>query len=238
VTRAVPAALALGLALAAGASADDGVRISGRTTHDPQQAAVTAHNLQVAVTTADLELLRVLLAKGADPNERTTDMGTGGTLELALSFHCIGSRTDAETRDAIFGALFDGGADPNVMGIGNVPVFVFVAQQCPPSVVRLFAQAGARLDLRSPQGFTPLSMALVTGNLDAAEALLDLGARLSAEARRKLYPTPPDDPRLAALVKRASSPAPPKPSRRQTRPVPRRVVRVDAPGSFAALGSD
>ncbi len=104
-------------------------------------------------------------------------------------------------------ALLAGGANPNAIDTGEVPLLVYVAQQCPRPVIDAFVAAGARLDARSPQGFTPLSMALIVKNLDAAEALVDHGARLSPEAVRKLFPEPPTDERLAALVKRAAAPA-------------------------------
>jgi hypothetical protein len=47
-------------------------------------------------------------------------------------------------------------------------------------------------------------MAFIVGNLDAAEALIEGGARLSPEAAGKLLKDHKDDERRVALVKKAS----------------------------------
>jgi hypothetical protein len=66
-------------------------------------------------------------------------------------------------------------------------------------------RAGADLDFRTPLGLSTLSMALLIGRYDAAEALIDAGARPSPAAATKLLAGKKDDPRLAALVKRVRS---------------------------------
>lgn len=170
---------------------------------DKQSIAATLENLQSAAMGGDAALVRTLLDAGVDPNARDASMPRS-VLSLATTVSCLDKKADPAARDAVVGALLDGGADPNSVEMGDVPLPVYVAQKCPRSVIDAFVKAGAKLDSRSPQGFTPLSMALLVSNLDAAEALVDHGARLSPEARQKLFPEAPTDARVAALVKRAS----------------------------------
>jgi ankyrin repeat protein len=77
------------------------------------------------------------------------------------------------------------------------------AQQCPAAVVRRLLRAGADLKFKTSLGISPLSMAFIVGNLDAAEALIEGGARLSPEAAGKLLKDHKDDARRTALVNKA-----------------------------------
>ncbi len=200
--------LCLGLVAAPRLHADDADKAARKAaavaTLKQRDIAISSENLRSAAMSGDAALVRLLLDAGADPNAKFVDLPQS-ILSLASVINCE-RQTDPKARDAVIAALLAGGADPNAMDIGEVPLFVYVAQQCPRSVVEAFIAAGARLDARSPQGFTPLSMAFVVQNLDAAEALVDRGARLSPEAAKKLFPEPPTEARLAALVKRATAP--------------------------------
>ena len=51
--------------------------------------------------------------------------------------------------------------------------------------------------------FTPLSMALIVRNYDAAQALIDSGATISKEAAEKLTKSAQDD-KAKALIKKAT----------------------------------
>jgi ankyrin repeat protein len=112
---------------------------------------------------------------------------------------------EPESRDAIIASLLAAGANPTSVEMGDVPLLVYVAQKCPRPVIEALVKGGAKLDGKSPQGFTALSMALLVSNFDAAEALVDQGARLSPEAKAKLLDGA-TDPKLIALVNRASGP--------------------------------
>lgn len=134
------------------------------------------------------------------------DLSRSGCIGLGLMYERgPGLLKDNPRAVALYQQACDRGSGPAPAApMGDVPLPVYVAQKCPRSVIDAFVKAGAKLDSRSPQGFTPLSMALLVGNLDAAEALVDHGARLSPQARQKLFPETPADARVAALVKRAS----------------------------------
>jgi ankyrin repeat protein len=79
------------------------------------------------------------------------------------------------------------------------------SQKCKAAAVTRLLKAGADVEQRSPQGLSPLAMALIVNNFDAARALADHGARLSRESMAKIFPEPPADPEQAALVKRATA---------------------------------
>jgi len=204
---AIPCVMLLTLP-AAGQEADAAVRKAAALARLKKLSiAPSRESLQAAALAREAALVIALLDAGVDPNAEDPRLPRS-VLSLAAVVGCQDKDADPEARDAVVAALLAGGADPNAVEPGQIPLFVYVAQQCPRPVVEAFLKAGARLDARTPQGFTPLSMALIVGNLDAAEALLDHGARLSPEARAKLFPEPPTDPRLAALVKRAAGPPP------------------------------
>jgi ankyrin repeat protein len=123
---------------------------------------------------------------------------------------CVANRVPAEAVDAMVAALLAAGADPNSIEMGDLPLLAAAARQCPGPVTEALHEAGGDLDARSPQGFTPLSLALIVKNIDAAETLVDLGARLSAASLDVLFPVPAEDPRLVALVERLRKDAPPE----------------------------
>jgi ankyrin repeat protein len=85
----------------------------------------------------------------------------------------------------------------------ELSALMVAAQHCPAPVVHRLVTAGADLKFHTSLGISPLSMAFITENYDAAEALIDAGARLSPEAAAKLLESKKDDARRAALVKRA-----------------------------------
>jgi ankyrin repeat protein len=202
---AVPALAVLPLLAMADDAGKAARRAAAQAQLRKQDVAASFENLQSAAMGGDVALVQALLDAGVDPNARSTEMPRSA-LAMATSMSCLVKQAEPEARDAVIAALLAAGADPNSVEMGDVPLLVYVAQKCPRPVVEALVKAGARLDARSPQGFTALSMALIVGNVDAAEALVDQGARLSAEARAKLFPEPPTDPRVAALLKRASGP--------------------------------
>ena len=52
-------------------------------------------------------------------------------------------------------------------------------------MVALLVDGGARIDVRNGSGVTPLAMALIMSNFDAAEALVAKGARLGKDDQMK-----------------------------------------------------
>jgi ankyrin repeat protein len=193
------------LALAANAQA-------GKFDYTPEQAAAIlaeerrladADTLIHAALMHDGRLVGAVLASGVSPNAR--GILPQSALQLVVSTQCSDSPKGAEDHLALVDLLIAKGADVRDTSFGDSEIVVWAAQQCPPAVVARLLDAGANIEARTPQGFSPLSMALVVKNYDTAGLLIDRGARLKPETAKKLFSAPGDDARLAALVKRASS---------------------------------
>lgn len=162
-------------------------------------AAPHSSNLVSPIMSGDVERVEELLDAGADINDREL---IKPVLRLAAQ-SCAGKQVETETNVEMIDLLVARGAKPNHPSDKELSALMTAAQQCPAPVVLRLVQAGADLKFKSPLGFTPLSMAFIVGNRDAAEALIDSGARLSAEAAAKLADNKKDDARYHALLKKA-----------------------------------
>lgn len=145
------------------------------------------------------DVLDAMILLGIDVNAKTSLPQS--PLELA-AMSCTAGTKPAVTAHMV-DALVAAGANPNAPGMGGLGPLMTASQQCGALVVQHLVKAGAKLDSRTPQGFTPLSMALITKHYDAASALIDAGARLSPDAARKLTEGS-DDAQLKDLVRRAT----------------------------------
>lgn len=168
---------------------------------DAHQLSPLRGNLANPLIGGDVETVEALLAAGVDPNEKDEMPQT--TLELA-AMSCSGGRVQPAATVAMMDALFAAGARPNDPGMGGMTALISAAQKCPGVVLKRLIAGGAKIEARSPQGYTALSMALLLSNYDAAAALVDAGARLSPNGARKLLKGHESDKRRVALVKRAT----------------------------------
>jgi ankyrin repeat protein len=165
-----------------------------------EQLALDPTNLVSPIMNGKVELVEALLAAGVDVNDRSGLPQP--VLQLAVS-SCSGDRIEIPKVLAMIEVLLAHGAKVNPPGAGELSPLMVAVQQCPPAVVRRLLRAGADLQFRTSLGISTLAMALIVKNYDAAEVLIDAGARLSPEAASKLLAGKKDDPRLVALVKRA-----------------------------------
>jgi hypothetical protein len=69
----------------------------------------------------------------------------------------------------------------------------------------LLAKAGVERDARNGSGFSALALAFVHQKLEVAQALVDLGARLTTE-ERSMVESLATSPEAKALLRRASGP--------------------------------
>lgn len=161
--------------------------------------APDSSNLVSPIIGGDVERVEELLDAGTDLNDPEL---IKPVLQLA-AMSCAGKQVDTETIVAMMDLLIARGAKPNNPSDKELSALMTAAQQCPAPVVLRLVKAGADMKFRSSLGYTPLSMAFIVNNLDAAEALIDSGAKLSAEAAAKLADHHPDDPRYQNLLKRA-----------------------------------
>jgi len=169
---------------------------------DEEGRIADADTLVHAALMHDAKLVAAVLASGVPADAR--GILPQSALHLAVTTQCAEPLYGREAQMAIIDLLLAHGADVHDKAFGNSEIIIWAAQQCPPVVVKRLLDAGADIEARSPQGFSPLSMALTVRNLDAAELLVDRGARLKPETVRKLFSGADLEPRLKALVKRAS----------------------------------
>lgn len=162
---------------------------------------VMQENLPVNLFNAKAQIVEAMIVLGVDPNGKL-EMTPQTTLEFALQACMDKSIAEADVQ-ATIAVLLREGARPNDSGM--MGTLILAAQQCTPAVVRQLIAGGAKLDQRTPQGFTPLSMALVVGRYDNADVLVDAGAKLSAEAAGRLREGAEGNERLLALIRRASA---------------------------------
>ncbi len=163
--------------------------------------AVMQENLPVNLFNAKADIVEAMIVLGVDPNGKL-EQTPQTTLEFALSA-CSDTRLAEADIQRTIAVLLREGARPNDTGM--MGTLILAAQQCTPGIVKQLIAGGAKLDQRTPQGYTPLSMALIVGKLENAEALIDAGARLSAEGAAKLTEMGAGNDRMLALVKRAST---------------------------------
>ena len=159
-------------------------------------------NYATAILNGDAESVRALIALGVDPNAKASLPQS--PLELAAT-SCSNPRVQPAAVASIVDSLVAAGADPNAPGIQGLGPLMIASQQCGALVVHHLLAAGAKLDSRTPQGFTPLSMALITKHYDAAGELIEAGARITPDAAAKLTAGSPDQ-QLKDLVARGTAP--------------------------------
>jgi len=127
-------------------------------------------------------------------------------LAVLHTFARLGSGFDIVSGGELFRAL-KAGADPRVSDKMGNTVLLQSARLCPLPVVRKLVELGAPANPGpNKQGVTPLGVALTAGKWDVAEFLVDSGARITAKEIDVASFETPTDPRVAALLKRASGP--------------------------------
>ncbi len=126
-----------------------------------------------AAMRGDVQQVRALLERGADPNEAQGD----GMTALHWAAH--------EGREELARLLVDEGAalDP-VTRIADYTPLHLAARSGHGAVVRLLAEAGADVEARTGSGgATPLHLAAGAGSVEGVRALLDAGAVVDAPER-------------------------------------------------------
>ncbi|MBZ5632575.1 MAG: ankyrin repeat domain-containing protein [Acidobacteriia bacterium] len=145
----------------------------------------TSAILMDAARTGNAEVVRMLLARGADANARESSLG-----ETALMWAA------AENHPEAVRALIEHGADPNtrsdklvypkdrfglegvttILPRGSWTALMYAARQGSLEAARALAEAGADLNLADPDGSTALELAILNGHFDTAGMLTEKGA--------------------------------------------------------------
>jgi ankyrin repeat protein len=111
------------------------------------------------------EVVRVLLARGADVNARTTINNTSTANYSTFSPREWPSNVSSEPR-----------AGPRAPG--GLTALLYAAREGCAGCIQAMVEAGANLDLPDPEGITPLIMAVTNMHFDAARALIKAGANV------------------------------------------------------------
>jgi uncharacterized protein len=141
--------------------------------------------LMTAARTGNAEILRMLIARGADANARERSLG-----ETALMWAA------AENHPEAVRALMEHGANPNtrsdqlvypkdrfglegvitILPHGGWTALMYAARQGSLESARALAEMGADLNLADPDGTTALELAILNGHYDTAALLTEKGA--------------------------------------------------------------
>ncbi len=162
-------------------------------------------NLMGQAVDGNYRAITAMIASGIDPNHKPAVGHTA--LRMATSFACSAQPTPETLVDIAktVQVLLAAKANVNEVDASGLGVLMMTSQQCPSAITKLLIDAGADLNQRSPQGFTPLSMALAVENFSSAEVLIKAGARITPDAAKRLLDDTPSA-ELKAIVKRATAP--------------------------------
>jgi hypothetical protein len=180
---------------------DAEARRAGIAYLDKLGIAVSTESLRAAARRADPEAVKALLAAGIAP-----DAGSAGTSEAPLHYavaqacHSQGAETDWLVETVRL--LLDAGADAKQVDDNGNSLLIHAGQYCGPRIVALLVDAGTPVGAKNKSGVSPLSLALVVGNFDAAEGLIAKGARLRKDDMMMVSGVV--DPRGKALIRKAS----------------------------------
>jgi hypothetical protein len=167
---------------------------------DKRGIKVSTQSLRDAALRADADTVKALLDAGIAP-----DTGAADATQTPLYFatanacHLQGAETDWLVQTVSL--LVAAGADVNKMDDNRNTPMMHAAQYCGPKVIGVLAAGGAKIDQKNGSGVSPLAMALIMSNFDAAEALVAKGARIAKSDATMVSGV--TDPRGKAIVQKA-----------------------------------
>jgi ankyrin repeat protein len=130
-----------------------------------------------AASTSDVELMRLLLDRGADPHMTTRNQTNALMLAAGLEWRDIASLGTEEQSIEAIRLLIERGADVNAFNDLGETAAHGAAQRGADKVMRFLAQNGARLDVKNKEGRTPMD--------EAIGQAADLGAATARRPERK-----------------------------------------------------
>jgi hypothetical protein len=161
---------------------------------------VSVEQLKRSAMEAKADEVRALINAGVDVN-------IGDANGTALYSAMLGCANGGGENDAIVKtveALLNGDADvKRTDDNGNTPL-ISAAQYCGPRVIRALIDHGAEVNVINGSGTTPLMIAFFMNHLDAAEALVAKGAKLTTQ-QAQVVSASATDPRAKAIIAKATA---------------------------------
>jgi hypothetical protein len=167
---------------------------------DELGVTVSTAALRSAARDAQEEVVAALLAAGV-PADAGMPTLTDTPLYQATFLGCESQGAETDWLVQTVDHLVRAGADLTRTDDNRNTALLLAARACGPRVIGLLLDGGAAIDARNGSGATPLTLALVMGNFEAAEALVARGARLTAADRAMVSGV--TDPRGRAIVRKA-----------------------------------
>lgn len=168
---------------------------------DKRGLSVSTDALRDAARRADADAVRALLDAGVAPDAGVAELNETPIYQaVGVGCHTQGAETDWLVETVRL--LATAGADLARTDGNRNTVMISAAQYCGPRVIGALVEAGAKVEVRNGTGITPLALALIVGNFDAAEALVEMGARLGKEDLTMVSGV--TDPRGKKLIQRAA----------------------------------
>jgi ankyrin repeat protein len=175
--------------------------------------------LMTCARTGNADAVKALIAHGADVNAKERWRQETALMWAAAENHpqatqaLIGAGTDVNAKSTVWDwpkLKLRGGDLGVVLPGGGLTALMFAARQGALEPARLLAEAGADVNYKEPQGYTPLLLALLNGQYELAAMLLDKGAKtddgalwITVEARdmdkSDKHPAPTDYGKIKSL---------------------------------------
>ena len=176
-----------------------------------EAAAIAALKKKGLGVSAD-QLRRSSLEGNAADVQALLDAGvsanTGATLGETPLYYAVFSGCGARQGEndglvSTVGILLKGGADVKRKDDNGNTILMSAAQMCGGKIVSALLAAGADKSVTNGSGITPLGMSFMMHKADAAEALVNAGARLTP-AQAQMVTAMVTDPKEKALLSRAT----------------------------------
>lgn len=167
---------------------------------EERDIGVSLDQLRLSAIEANVAVVQALVDAGVDPNA-----GPAGDAPLVRALSaCAHQGGENENILATLDVLLKAGADVKALDDNKNTPLISAAQYCSAGAVLKLLEAGADPNATNGSGVNPLTMALIMSRLDAAEALVSKGARLTADQVTMASGMATDD-RAKAIIKRASA---------------------------------
>jgi hypothetical protein len=181
---------------------DPAKKSTGTAYLDKRGITISADSLREAAGRADADAVKALLDAGVAPDAGAKD-GNQTPLYFATAQACHSQGSETDWLVQTVSLLVTAGADVSRTDDNQNTAIMHAAQYCGPKVIAALVAGGAKVDVRNGSGVSPLQMALIMSNFDAAEALVAKGARLGKNDMTMVSGV--TDPRGKAIIQKAKS---------------------------------